>query len=165
MPERGLNAILALSCTTLFAGMVGALLDLYRLAATLTVPPELAQSLAPVWLVRDATLLAVSMMIALSGAIGWFTLREWLAFAKRAQREVLGMDDTTINSGSSSTAWPAPAPNPLLFFHGSRGLAGGSKAPPDSARQVAGAEVIRPRNVRTGAAIRAQQHRARGGSE
>ncbi len=27
MPERGLNAILALSCTTLFAGMVGALLS------------------------------------------------------------------------------------------------------------------------------------------
>ena len=97
VPERGLNTILGLAGGTVLTGIVGALLDLYRLAATLTASPELAATMAPAWLVRDATLLAVSLVIALSGAVSWFTLRQWLAFAQRAQREVLGIDDTTGN--------------------------------------------------------------------
>ena len=84
---------------TIVIGIVGALLDLYRLAVTLSSSPELAGSLTPVWLVRDATLLALSLMIALAGAISWFTLKQWLAFAERAQKEVLGLDRTTNHQG------------------------------------------------------------------
>ena len=99
VPWRGLNAILTLACTTVLTGFVGLNLDLYRLASTLESSPELASTLTPVWLVRDAALSAASLMIALTGVMGWFILRRWLAVAEGDQREVLGIDNTTHKLG------------------------------------------------------------------
>ncbi len=94
-PWRGLNTILALACSAGLTGFIGLTLDIYRLAATLEASPELAGVLTPLWLVRDASLAAVSLMVVLTAVLSWFMLRQWLAVAEHAQREVLGIDNTT----------------------------------------------------------------------
>ena len=49
-----------------------------------------SQCLAPLWLGRCATLLAVALFIAMAGALGWFVLRHWVSLAEGAHQEVLG---------------------------------------------------------------------------
>jgi hypothetical protein len=104
VPWRGLNAILALVSATVLTGFVGLILDLYRLASTLQSSPELAGTLTPIWLVRDAALSAASLMIALAGVMGWFILRQWVAVAEGDQREVLGIGNTTRKLGRKEYA-------------------------------------------------------------
>ncbi len=104
VPWRGLNAILALVCSTVLTGFVGLNLDLYRLASMIESSPDLASTLTPVWLVRDTALSAASLMIALAGVMGWFILRQWLAVTENDQREVLGIDNTTRKRGRKEYA-------------------------------------------------------------
>lgn len=96
-PWQGLNTILVLACSAGLTGFVGLNLDLYRLASTLEASPEQSGALTPLWLVRDASLSAVSLIVVLIGVMSWFMLRQWLAFAEHDQREVLGIDNTTRN--------------------------------------------------------------------
>jgi hypothetical protein len=72
-------------------GTVGVLLDTYRLAATLEGAPDLAGPLAAEWLIRNCVLLAVSILLALAGALAWFVIRQWLALVSGARAEVLGL--------------------------------------------------------------------------
>ncbi len=89
-PARGLRGILWLSGLTVVTATFGVLRDLYHLAATLEATPEASEVLATAWLQRDATLLAVAILIGLGGALGWFVLSQWVAFTRGAQVEVLG---------------------------------------------------------------------------
>lgn len=90
----GLRGILALAGATLAAGVGGTLIDFYRLAAVLEKAPELAETLAIQWLVRDSALLSVSILLALSGALAWFTLTQWFTLVSWARRDVLGLGQT-----------------------------------------------------------------------
>lgn len=91
-PRRGLTSILALSGLILGTGIAGTLFDLYRLAAILERAPDLAATLASGWLVRDAALLSVSLLLALAGALAWLVLARWLALVSDAYRRALGLD-------------------------------------------------------------------------
>jgi hypothetical protein len=90
-PERSLPGILALAGVTVGVGVSGAVVDLYALAGALERAPELALALATAWLVRDATLVAVSVLLALAGGLAWFVLSQWLARTTGAYRDVLGV--------------------------------------------------------------------------
>lgn len=90
-PDTGLDALLGLCLATVLVGFVGVLFDVYRLAGALESAPDLAATLAPIWLVRDTALLSVSITIGLSGALGWFLLSQWVAVAVRAHGEILGL--------------------------------------------------------------------------
>jgi hypothetical protein len=94
---RGLGVILVLSGVVLAMGLAGTLFDFYYLAGILEGSPELAGTLAPQWLVRDAALLSVSMLFALAGALTWFVLSQWIALVSRAHLEVLGLERSTTS--------------------------------------------------------------------
>jgi hypothetical protein len=88
-PGEGLGTILVSAAATLGLGLAGTGIDFYRLAAQLESTPGLATEWVPLWLGRTAVLLAVSLLMSLAGAMGWFVLRQWVALAEGAQREIL----------------------------------------------------------------------------
>ena len=90
-PSQGLSTILALAGATVLTGIGGMLYDLYRLAAALERAPELADMVAGEWLLRDLTLLSVSILLALGGGLAWFVLNQWLGFVDAARRDALGL--------------------------------------------------------------------------
>jgi hypothetical protein len=90
-PARGLRPILGLCGAVLAAAFLGALIDSYRLAATLEASPGLAGTLGPRWLVRECALLAVAILVALAGGVTWFVLSQWVSGVSGARREVLGI--------------------------------------------------------------------------
>jgi len=98
-PKRGLGMILAVAGVILAMGMGGVIFDLYRLAGILENTPELAGTLVPDWLVRDAALLSVAILLALAGGLAWFVLSQWVALVSRARREVLGLGPTVRPEG------------------------------------------------------------------
>lgn len=91
-PERGLGTVLGLAVATLVTGVVGACVDLFVLASTLETAPELAGSLGLRWMVRDAALLSVSILLSLAGGLIWFVLTQWLGVVAQARRDVLGLE-------------------------------------------------------------------------
>jgi len=91
-PGRGLGAILALSGTTLATGFCGALFDFYRLVGVLERSPSLVGELGPPWLVRECSLLSVSILLALAGSLTWFILTQWLTLVSGARHDALGFD-------------------------------------------------------------------------
>ena len=93
-PGRSLGAIVAVAGAALATGVGGVLVDFYRLAVTLERSPELAGTLLPLWLVRDAALLSVAMLLALAGGLAWFVLTKWVALVSEAHRQVLGLIPT-----------------------------------------------------------------------
>jgi hypothetical protein len=97
-PGRGLGVIIGLSCVTLLVGMGGAVVDVFTLARTLEAQPHLAGELLPAWLFRDATLLLVTMIVAMVGGLGWFVLRQWVARLEEQRREALGITRNNKNS-------------------------------------------------------------------
>lgn len=90
-PRSGLATILVAAGTTLGLGVGGTVFDLYRLASTLEISPEVAEALAPLWLARSAVLLTVALMLSMVGALGWFVLVQWVSLAEGAHREILGL--------------------------------------------------------------------------
>lgn len=87
----GLTGILMLSGFTFFTGLAGAMADFFRLADRLEGGPDMATALVGQWLVRDAALLSVAILIALAGGLAWFLLIQWLAAVSGAHREILGL--------------------------------------------------------------------------
>lgn len=85
-----LDGIMGLSFFTLLVGITGVVIDLSRLAGTLESAPELAGTLVRFWLVRDAGLLAVSIMLALMGALAWFVFTTWISHVEHAHQEIVG---------------------------------------------------------------------------
>jgi hypothetical protein len=90
-PGRGLGAILGISGTVLALGFGGLIFDFYRLAVVLERSPELAQTLVAVWLMRDAALLSVAIILAMAGGLAWFVLSQWLTRVSGARRDLLGL--------------------------------------------------------------------------
>ncbi len=90
-PARGLSTILALAGATVLTGIGGMLFDLYRLAGALERAPEFADVVAGVWLLRDLTLLSISILLALGGGLAWFVLNQWLSLIDGARSDVLGL--------------------------------------------------------------------------
>jgi hypothetical protein len=91
VPGRGLGRILGVAGVTLAVGFVGTVIDFYRLAAVLESDPAGAATLVPLWLVRDAALLSLSLLLAMAGGLAWFILSQWLAAVSDARRDVLGL--------------------------------------------------------------------------
>ncbi len=91
------TGVLALSGAVLVGGIGGVLLDLYALAAAAEADLASATPLA-VWLPREATLLAVALLVALAGALAWFVMSQWLAWTRQARIDLLGREapDTTL---------------------------------------------------------------------
>lgn len=100
-PARGIGTILGLALVTLLTGMLGMIIDLYGLAGTLETAPELADILIPEWLIRDLTLLSVSMLLALGGGLAWFVLNQWLRLVDGARSDVLGLDGNYPSNGET----------------------------------------------------------------
>lgn len=98
-PGRGLGVILGISGTILGLGFGGLIFDFYRLAVVLERSPELAQTLVAVWLMRDAALLSVAIIIAMAGGLAWFVLSQWLARVSGARRELLGLSSAAHPEG------------------------------------------------------------------
>lgn len=87
--SQGLDGLLGLAVVTVTVGATGVVVDLSRLAAKLEENPELLGSILPFWLIRDAGLLAASLVIALGGGLAWFALRQWVVHVETAHRELL----------------------------------------------------------------------------
>ena len=100
-PAQGLNTILALAVATVLTGVGGMLFDLYRLAGALERAPELADIVAGQWLLRDLTLLSISVLLALGGGLAWFVLNQWLSLVDGARSDVLGLNVSYSTKGKT----------------------------------------------------------------
>lgn len=91
-PARGLELLPVLCIAILGLGVAGTLTDLYLLAGTLErgVPGAVAEALVVGWVARDAVLLSVAVLLALSGALAWFVFRQWLALVHGEHLDALG---------------------------------------------------------------------------
>jgi hypothetical protein len=90
--RKGLGTIPALSAVPPFLGLVGVWADVHQLAATLEASPELAPELVLGSLIQDAALLAVAILLALVGAIGWLAITQWIVIHEDAHRRALDLD-------------------------------------------------------------------------
>lgn len=66
--------------------------DLYRLAGALERAPEFADVVAGAWLLRDLTLVSISILLALGGGLAWLVLNQWLSLVDGARSDVLGLN-------------------------------------------------------------------------
>ena len=92
LSEQRFTGILALSGLTLATGVGGILFDVYSLFSVLERTPDLAGILVPEWMVREAALLSVSILLAVAGALAWFLLTHRVALLSDDRRAVLGLD-------------------------------------------------------------------------
>lgn len=99
-PAEGLSVILTLSGTALMVGLGGALTDFYLLAASLEADPTDSIARTTAWLVRDAALLSISIVVALVGGSVWFILTQWLTAVTDARRDLLGLTSHTSRRSS-----------------------------------------------------------------
>jgi hypothetical protein len=98
--QTGAAAVLGLAGATLCAGLTGAFIDTHATFGILALSPELAGTLVPRWLMRNAALLALSILIALAGALGWFVMTQWVASVSAAYRDVLGLGPSNPSTGA-----------------------------------------------------------------
>ena len=91
-PDPTLVGILVSAASTLAAGVVGAGVDLFRLAAVLEVSAQPAAPAVTAWLIRDCTLLAVAILIAVAGGLVWFVLAQRAAAVRAERGRLLGID-------------------------------------------------------------------------
>jgi hypothetical protein len=94
----GLTSLVVLSALTPATALGGVTVDTFRLAALVEREPERAVAATFDWLVSDASLMAVALLIALAGGLSWFLLSQWQSGIRAAHREVLGMDVRTFSS-------------------------------------------------------------------
>ena len=91
-PTQGLSTILALAGAIVLTGIGGMIFDLYRLAGALERAPEFADVVAGAWLLRDLTLVSISILLALGGGLAWLVLNQWLSLVDGARSDVLGLN-------------------------------------------------------------------------
>lgn len=103
-PERGLRSILALTGGVVAAGVGGAFVELYGLVTRLDGGATRADAAMLDALVRSCGLLAVALLLAMSGALAWFVIAHWLALVTGARRDLLGIDRTTSRISLLSTS-------------------------------------------------------------
>ena len=102
-PERGLGAILVLSAATVVTGLVGAFVELYGLVAAFEHDPVAIGALALDWLVRASGLVAIALLLAMTGALAWFLLAHWIALVTGARRDLRGIARPTSRRSTRST--------------------------------------------------------------
>jgi hypothetical protein len=100
-PQKGLSTVLFLSGLSVVVGTMGALWDTVVLLAALERAPELAFPLLFAGLARETTLLAVSLVIAMAGAVFWLTARQWIALAEDAHERALRIDSITLRENDN----------------------------------------------------------------
>jgi hypothetical protein len=93
-PRRGLWGVPFLAGGTLLVGGAGMLSDTILLLATLEGTPGLAADLLVVGLVRETTLLATALLIAMAGAAFWLVANQWITLAEDAHQRALGINST-----------------------------------------------------------------------
>jgi hypothetical protein len=89
--RSGALTVIALSAMVLITGVIGAPADLYVLTDTLVARPDEMGTLILQWLIRDGTLLSVSILAAIAGGLAWFVFTQWLAVLGAARAETLGL--------------------------------------------------------------------------
>ena len=93
--RRGSQAILVTAGVTMTMGLLGVLVDGYRLLVKLEAEEVPLRSLLFQWIEREAGLLAVSLVLALAGGLLWFIFTQWLTSVSEARRELLGLGPNT----------------------------------------------------------------------
>jgi hypothetical protein len=94
--RRGLRYLLFLSGGTLLIGTAGVFRDVISLLGTLEQTPNLASEILLSGLVRETTLMAVSLLIAMAGTAFWLAANQWIAHVEDAHERALGMDSTVL---------------------------------------------------------------------
>ena len=92
VPERGLTPILVLAAVTAATGFAGAFVELYQLVAGFGQGAAETGAPAIAWLARSSGLMAVSLLLAMTGALAWFVMAHWIALVTGARRDLLGID-------------------------------------------------------------------------
>lgn len=90
--DRGVQLILFLSGLILILGISGTFMDLFQFTTILEETPGQVMVLGPSWLVRECTLLAISILLAMAGGFFWFVVTQWLTLVRGAHRQALGLD-------------------------------------------------------------------------
>lgn len=86
------RATLTMAGVTLCLGVVGVLVDTYGFVASTGRPPVPFEPDGVDWLIREAGLLAATVVLALAGALSWFFFDQWRTIVSCAHRDVLGLD-------------------------------------------------------------------------
>lgn len=89
-PEQGLDALLGLVALTLGTGVLGVLVDTSGFLAQLQQRPETAGMVILPWLIRECSLLSLSILLSLAGGLLWWGMAHWVSLVSGARREVLG---------------------------------------------------------------------------
>ena len=100
-PAQGLGTILALAGAIVLTGIGGMIFDLYRMSGTLERSPELANVVAGEWLLRDLSLLSISILLALGGGLAWLVFKQWLSLVDGARSDVLGLNFSNLTKGET----------------------------------------------------------------
>ena len=85
------RAILGLSALVLITAVAGVTIDLYLVAQTIEGLESGWQALVLSWLIRDGTLLAVSILASMAGGLAWFSFTRWWHALRAARVEALGL--------------------------------------------------------------------------
>ncbi len=88
-PRLALVLLIAGAAITL--GVVGTIVDFYRLAGRLAQNPANDLLLATEWIIRDAALIAVALVIAMAGGLTWFVSTQWLTLVRGERIEFLDL--------------------------------------------------------------------------
>lgn len=99
---RGLGALLILAGLALLAGWAGAVLDLWRLAATLEAGLADPGPLLLDWLFRESVLLTTALLSALAGSLAWFLLAQGAASIRGGEEAVVRALEPITNEGGKT---------------------------------------------------------------
>jgi hypothetical protein len=100
--RAGARAILGLSALLLMTAAMGVTVDLYLLAQAIEALEGGWAGLVLDWLIRDGTLLALSMLASMAGGLAWFVFTHWLAALSAARAEALGLGPDHERKGATS---------------------------------------------------------------
>ncbi len=88
-PRRGLTGVLVLSVAPVPLAFLGLAVDILLMAAALEADPSRTAELTLRWLQADSVLLAVGLLLTLTGCLGWFVVSRWAFYVEGQVREVL----------------------------------------------------------------------------
>lgn len=88
-PGRGLTGVLVLAAAPVSLAFLGLAVDILLMAAALEADPSRTAALTLRWLQADSVLLAVGLLLTLTGCLGWFVVSRWALYVEGQMREVL----------------------------------------------------------------------------
>lgn len=101
-PRAGLPVIAGLALCTLGIGCAGVLIDLTVLASTLQAAPDDAVARTTAWLVRDAAMLSASIILSVTGGLGWLVLSGWITHVEHDHRRALDAPSPPVAAQTST---------------------------------------------------------------